>query len=169
MPKDIETIRKEKIYSASPLQTGLLMGALMSIFLLLVEINSTYMETGIGFKFMKFIILASVLGYSLSALKKSMDDRRHFFKRGFIYGIKSIFVAGVLLVVINLMTIPLEDFSLATFTASLAEVTEVPHHHHDAGFVPFITSSMLFLETLVLGFLVNIGLLVFIKDYGRTP
>lgn len=153
---------------ATPVRTGILMGLVMALFLLIIEINSVGAGTYLGLKLSKFLIVAFILGGALMKLKETMDDKRYFFQKGFFYGIKSVFVASILLLFVHFVTMPWDNFSIATFTASLAEVTEVPHTGEDV-MLPFVTSGMLFLETMIFGFLVNIGLLAFLKDYGRTP
>ncbi len=147
----------------NPIKTGLIAGAIMLGFILLIDFSSS----GFGLKFLKYLSLAAVLGVGLHHYKKQMQDQRLFFKQSIIYGLTAVATASITLLLGHFLTLPLTDLSIATFSASLEPTgTQTVA---TLAFLPIMTSAMLFFESLILGSLVLIALLVYMKTFGRTP
>lgn len=163
MKKEEKIKRKKKNLWSNPISTGLVAGFLMVAVLLLIDMTGY----SFGLKFLKYFSLAAILGVGLYSYKQQMQDSRLFFKKGMVYGLTAVFVASLALVAGHFMTLPLTDLSIATFSASLDPADN--HTVSNQALVPMMTSAMLFFESLILGILVTMGLLISMKDYGRTP
>jgi hypothetical protein len=158
-----KTNKKKKRLWVNPISTGLIAGAAMLVILLLIDM----VGYSFGLKFLKFFSLAAITGVGLYYYKQQMQDKRLFFKKGMVYGLTTVFVASLVLLAGHFLTLPMADISIATFSASLD-----PADNHTVGnlaLVPIMTSAMLFFESLILGTLVVMALLVSMKEYGRTP
>jgi hypothetical protein len=163
MNSDIKT-KEESTLNATKvaIYTGIIGATIMIGFILLIEFLNPV--NSIGFKFMKYIILAIPLTIGLSKLKNNVTNKYRFFQRGILFAAIASVSAAITMLIAYFITQPIDGFSLATITTSMTTTSS----ETGVTFIPFVAAAMLFLEVFVMSMITSFGVLVYQQDFART-
>jgi hypothetical protein len=153
--QDLSLPQKEKnrIIIRKGISGGLIAGALMGLYLFIMELSLTDPSSMV--KFGKYLFLAAVLGYFLTKARRRNKDR-YFFKRGALLGITISFISALTIILIN---------GMAFFSGSEATFDKFTMHASSFGQFLLIDGVILF-EIVVYGMILTFIWLQYLK--GRT-
>lgn len=163
MNNEITIKRKSNLrLSKTAMYTGLIGAITMISFILLIELINP--ANTIGFKFLKYLVLAFPLAVGLSKLKGNVHNKYRFFQKGILFAAIASITAALTMLIAYLITQPIEGFSLATITTNMTTI----HSKTGITFLPLVAASMLFLEVFVMSMITSFGVLVYQQDFART-
>lgn len=157
--KDIE---KTPISFSNAIKTGLVGGLVMIGYLLLVEL--LFSGDLLGIKFLKYLVLAIPMAVGISKLKDRMKNKYRFFQKGIAHSAVVSATAAVVMMLAYFITIPFDNYTLATITTSMASLNTSTSNF----MVPFLSSMMLFMEVFVMSMITSFAIILYKYDYART-
>jgi hypothetical protein len=159
----IKTTTKHNYTSA--ILIGAIGGMAMIGFILFIEALSISESQSMGYKMLKYLVMAIPLAVGLSKLKDHMNSKYTFFQNGLLFAATASAVAAAIMMVAFMFTAGSDTVNLATFNSGITNIDELGQSD---GFIPVLAGAMLFLEVFIMSMITSFAILLFKQDYART-